>query len=582
MKNVLIIFLFLLTVSSFAQVQLGKDINEAADDESAWSVSLSSDGSIVAIGAAWNNITRIYQYISGAWVQMGQDINGETRFDQSGWAVSLSSDGNIVAIGARGNGGNGNNSGHTRIYQYESGSWVQLGKDIDGQAEGDGIGGVSLSSDGSIVAMGAYNNDGNGSSFSGHSRIFQYQLDSWVQLGNNIDGDKSNLSGYSVSLSSDGNIVAIGAISNSGNGKSESGNARIYQYISGAWVQMGQDINGEGEGDRSGSSVSLSSDGLTVAIGAIRNGDNGSASGHTRIYQHKLDSWVQIGQDIDGNASGDFSGGSVSLSSDGSIVAIGSSGNDGNGSNSGLARIYQNQSDSWVQLGIDINGVAEGDASGHSVSLSSNGNKIAIGAHEYFIDDFDPSNDLISGYTRIFEICELRSISANPIDIRIPIGETAITGVKSDYNWHQWQTDVGFGYQNITNAGQYSGSNNDSLTVSNVTMSNNNQYFRCIVSTEGCSDTSKVAVLTVDGNLGIEETENLFKVYPNPTSEELNITIATKFIGSTYKILDLLGKKVLDGKINNTNSTIDVSTLSKGYYLLQIGDGTVSHKFMVQ
>ena len=71
-------------------------------------------------------------------------------------------------------------------------------------------------------------------------------------------------------------------------------------------------------------------------------------------------------------------------------------------------------------------------------------------------------------------------------------------------------------------------------------------------------------------------------MYPNPTSEELNITITYKFIGSTYKILDPIGKKVLDGKINNTNTTIDVSTLSKGYYLLQIGDGNVSHKFIVQ
>ena len=72
------------------------------------------------------------------------------------------------------------------------------------------------------------------------------------------------------------------------------------------------------------------------------------------------------------------------------------------------------------------------------------------------------------------------------------------------------------------------------------------------------------------------------KVYPNPTSEELNITIVNKFLGSTYKILDPIGKKVLDGKINNTNTTIDVSALSKGYYLLQIGDGTVSYKFIVQ
>ena len=101
------------------------------------------------------------------------------------------------------------------------------------------------------------------------------------------------------------------------------------------------------------------------------------------------------------------------------------------------------------------------------------------------------------------------------------------------------------------------------------------------VTKNGCRDTSNCYVLK---NVGLANSLKAIgiKVYPNPTSEELNITITNKFIGSTYKILDPIGKKVLDGKINNTNTTIDVSTLSKGYYLLQIGDGTVSYKFIVQ
>ena len=49
-------------------------------------------------------------------------------------SVSLSSDGTRVAIGAACNDGNGNNAGHVRIYEYSSGSWTQLGADIDGEA----------------------------------------------------------------------------------------------------------------------------------------------------------------------------------------------------------------------------------------------------------------------------------------------------------------------------------------------------------------------------------------------------------------------------------------------------------------
>ena len=79
-----------------------------------------------------------------------------------------------MAIGAIGNDANGENSGHVRVYQYDGSNWFQLGSDIDGETKEDGSGvSVSLSSDGSIVAIGAYLNDGNGNN-SGHVRVYQY------------------------------------------------------------------------------------------------------------------------------------------------------------------------------------------------------------------------------------------------------------------------------------------------------------------------------------------------------------------------------------------------------------------------
>ena len=91
-------------------------------------------------------------------------------------SVSLSSDGTTVAIGATGNDGNGNNAGHVRIYEYSSGSWTQLGADIDGEAADDNSGmSVSLSSDGTTVAIGATGNDGNGND-AGHLRVLRCEL----------------------------------------------------------------------------------------------------------------------------------------------------------------------------------------------------------------------------------------------------------------------------------------------------------------------------------------------------------------------------------------------------------------------
>ena len=91
------------------------------------------------------------------------------------------------------------------------------------------------------------------------------------------------------------------------------------------WAQLGADIDGEAAGDRpvGSSAVSMSSDGSTVAIGAANNDGNGNGSGHVRVYKYIDFEWVQLGADINGEATDDQSGSSVSISSDGSTVAIG-------------------------------------------------------------------------------------------------------------------------------------------------------------------------------------------------------------------------------------------------------------------
>ena len=204
------------------------------------------------------------------------------------------------------------------------------------------------------------------------------------KIGNDIDGEAvGDNSGRSVSLSSDGSVVAIGAPYNDGNG-TDSGNVRIYKNVKNAWVKIGDDIDGEATDDYSGigiSSVSLSADGSVVAIAAITNDGNGTDSGHVRIYKNVNNTWTQIGSDIDGEAAGDNFGFSVSLSNDGSVVAIGGYGNDGNGTDSGNVRIYKNVNNTWTQIGSDIDGEAANDYSGHSVSLSGDGSVVAIGGY---------------------------------------------------------------------------------------------------------------------------------------------------------------------------------------------------------
>ncbi|PWH10025.1 hypothetical protein DEJ39_08430, partial [Bacteroidetes bacterium SCGC AAA795-G10] len=401
--------------NSSVVTQLGADIDgQRTNDDNGRSVSLSSDGLTVAIGSPeWENTgtipnrfsegkVAIYRWNGSAWTQLGSNIRGEARDNYSGYSLSLSSNGTRVAIGAYGNDGNGANSGHVRIYDYNGSAWVQVGADIDGEADSDGSGkSLSLSSDGSRVAIGAMDNDGNGSN-SGHVRIYDYNGSAWVQVGADIDGEAAgDKSGGAVSLSSDGTRVAIGSEDNNGANGSDSGHVRVYDYNGSAWAQVGADIDGEAANDLSGWSVSLSADGTRVAIGAKGNDGNGSDSGHVRVYDYNGSAWVQVGGDIDGEAAGDQSGSSVSLSSDGSRLVIGATGNDaGNASsdNRGHVRIYDYNGSAWVQVGADIDGEGAGDASGFSVSISSDGTRIAVGA---------PSNNGAAsdaGHVRVYSL----------------------------------------------------------------------------------------------------------------------------------------------------------------------------------
>ena len=422
MKSKLLLLHFLLPLFVFSQTQIGEDIDgEAAIDHSGQSVSLSADGSIVAIGAPVNDgngnasgHVRVYQNTGGTWAQIGEDIDGEAPGDDSGSAVSLSDDGSIVAIGARLHDVQNPWSGHVRIFQYIGGTWTQLGQDIEAENADDNCGmSVSLNGDGNIVAIGSPRNDGNGSN-SGHVRIFQYTGGSWTQIGADIDGEYAgDRSGdpNRVSLNNSGNIVAIGSSNNFGGG-TDAGHVRIFQYTGGSWTQIGADIDGEAENDFLGTSVNLSNDGNILAIGAAEYDPFGGTfgNGYVQVYQNTGGAWTQIGDDIVGEAYGDRFGLSLSLSSDGSIVAIGAPVNDGNGNASGHVRVYQNTGGTWAQIGEDIDGEAPGDDSGSAVSLSDDGSVVAIGAYLN-----DGINGVESGHVRVFDLSTVMGIDDNSL-----------------------------------------------------------------------------------------------------------------------------------------------------------------------
>jgi len=332
-------------------------------------------------------------YGCDVWEPIGDGIPGEYYGDQSGYSLDMSSDGTIVAIGANYNDGNGPDTGHARVYSFNESSltWEQLGQDIDGEMYYDRFGtSIALSSDGSILAVGATGNDGNEYA-SGHVQIYSYDVTSkeWEQKGDDIEGENyCDESGFSLALSANGLVVAIGAPGNSVDDYDYSdyrqGHVRVFYWDEGSWEQLGDDLDGENGGDNSGYSVALSEDGYVLAISAPIN-DGGFSygysppRGHVRIFSfdERSGTWEQRGDDIDGGYYEKL-GESVTLSSDGTIVAIGGGVTETN-IYSGGVRVYVYDG-SWTQRGNDIDGDSF-EGTGYSVSMSSDGNTVSIGAY---------------------------------------------------------------------------------------------------------------------------------------------------------------------------------------------------------
>ncbi len=279
-----------------------------------------------------------------------KNITGEANGDNFGGSISLSEDGKTLAIGAEDNDGTAEDSGRVKMYHLDDDgtSWEQLGQDIDGETATACLGSsVSLSADGTSVAIGAPYNSEYGGKFTGYVWVLRIDSkgSSWEKLGQTISGHKACGSfGFSLDISLDGNVLVVGAAADEG------GYVRVYQLessedIGSSWKQLGQTITREAEDDGFGWSVSISTDGMMIAVGAWGNdGKNGvdSGSGHVRVYRFNdtASIWMQLGEDIDGEAADDWAGSSVSLSADGKMVAVGSEGNDDNGYQSGHVRVF--------------------------------------------------------------------------------------------------------------------------------------------------------------------------------------------------------------------------------------------------
>lgn len=286
--------------------------------------------------------------------------------------------------------------------QLSLGQWSTLGMPIDGISEGDKLGSlnsVAIDSAGNTIVVGSSRNSDFGS-FYGYAKVFDWNGSQWIQRGSTFFGSELlEGTGSAVDISNDGNTVAISSPWGYNSLNYKCGVVNVYDWDGNTWNLRGNTIEGEGspsplfQNDVFGLALALSPNGNYIAIGAPQNTQEVGVlqlQGHVRVYHWDGQSWTQLGEDIDGEISLEEFGHSLDISANGTKVAIGGRGfriwTDGvvTSDGAGIVRTYAWDGVGWNLRAEPMIGIEQGQKLGTAVSLNDEGNTMAVSSPNPF------------------------------------------------------------------------------------------------------------------------------------------------------------------------------------------------------
>ena len=293
------------------------------------SIAMTPDSKWLAVGYARHSNgsqVQLYQEIDGLWLPELSPIIDTNGTDAAwfGYALDISSDGTIVAVGApQMDSPNGDGSGAVQVFQRSGdGTWIEMGSPIYGLTASEFFGWTvsfaTASTNGRLrLAAGSpVSND-----TTGVVRVFDWDTTDWSQVGTNLVGDVPlNRFGESIAMSDDGFILAVGIRGSA----FEAGQAKVYRDINGDWELDDMSFLGTEPGDGFGASIALSGDGNVLAIGGPQSNLFGDRAGIISVYEYDPSngSWTQKGSSIGSSNITEF-GMSIALSNDGQRVVGG-------------------------------------------------------------------------------------------------------------------------------------------------------------------------------------------------------------------------------------------------------------------
>jgi len=462
--------------------------NPSSDSIFGQQMDMSDDGTVIAIGdmnddevASDSGKVSIYKKTGNNWTLMGT-ITGESMNDFYGQNLALSRDGSTVIV-ETGRAGNGGFFGFYPVYRYNGTSWIQLGNPIIGDTDNRYRGVSAINGNGSIVAVSGDRPDLSGDGtydLLGKVSILAYNGSDWEEKGTPIiyEGtDPGNYFGYSVSLSADGNTVAIGAPYSSSVAGNVPGLVRVYHFNGTDWQQIGTDITNTDTMPDFGWKISLNAAGNKLAIVDYNSDDDHNT---VSIYTYDGTNWNQTGNSLTAPYENDGFGRSIDIDTDGNQIVVGSY---------HRIHVFKFDGTSWQQRGTTVennNTTFRAD-----IGISNDGNRFAVStfAHAVWVYEISLDPEITTQPQNNENVCP-----GSTVDFTV----TATNATA--YRW-QVSSDNGNTWTDIVDNQIYSGSQTNTLHVVANTNLNNHQY-RCIV--EGNNNiTSNAATLILDNELPV-------------------------------------------------------------------------------
>lgn len=336
------------------------------------SVALSADGNTAIVGGCYDSgyvgAAWVFTRNGNAWSQQGPKLVGSGFVGwgaYQGHSVALSADGNTALVGGT---VDNNNTGAVWVFVRSGGVWSQQGPKL--VASGAGVStyqgwSVALSADGNTAVVGSGVGVG--------VWIFTRSAGVWIQQGKLTPADSVGTMtsfGSSVAISGDGYTVAVGG----GHDNNQVGATWVFTRTAGQWSQQGPKLVGTGSVGPAaqGSSVALTADGNTVMTA----GPDSSGAGAAWVFARTAGMWTQQGNKLTGVDSGSaWHGWLVALSGDGNTAVIGAAYSDS------PVRILKRAAGVWSQQGPGLTGTAATAYSGqgNSVAISTDGNTVVTG-----------------------------------------------------------------------------------------------------------------------------------------------------------------------------------------------------------